>query len=1485
MGNAYIYKNILDGVQNPKQKNYEYSQANDITVTPIRKTDILIKPSNSSFEPYVPESKVHTITFKYPRDITLQYNGMELAKSGRTGTVTSKITVPEEENGQPYIVAIQYSPKVRIGNLIDNYTNGYIVLGNFREDKSYVWSYVYKYEFKNTNGHITSVTIDDVTYTSFPFTYISLQPTITANFEIEDGFQIKSLVGTNAQSTATSNENEYTIKYSDRNTTTSSIDISTKVKEVEISYYNVLINGLNKSTVTYNSNILSELNGSAIIPNIASGTKVSLTITADEHYYIKKITYGTQVFEGITATEKTIEFTVTDSNLNVVVETALFQTKINFASNSYIQQIIFDSNVFVPSESKTILIYTEGNVDSKLVMEFRYNDTDYKLVSVSVSDGATITKHATVANRYVFTLTDSTVEEINVSYTVVPVSKYSVTLQNVENVTINKGSTTLNTATGAYSEQFTAGSSVIYTITPNEGYTLSDVIVSTSLSEYTYADGTLSISNIQDDIIVNIEATEITEPTVDRILLNFVNEENDVTIFKIGNTQNLVYSDVAALALKSTKIDEYYNTPQKLTADLNTGKTIVDITCTEGGTIIKDGTEYLFQLTSKSISEITITFVTADKTAVEETYTVTFNNADNAIVYYKNVQLDASIVDNITIYTWVGIKSGTTATFRIDLVDSDKYEFAFIPSVKPTSYTATWNATTQELTIPNIKSNVTVTLSIREKIPESLEESAKFYADNSKYTTSAYWTQTASGYKYSEALSGGLILGTTTAWWICFEYHSNSDYTIETTYTNISSIYMFRSASSLTAKSVGSNPTGKVTLNADVYKVDNGYKIPANTIGISSEYKYIYFAFVRDVASSVIPVITDVKYTEVLGTQSVFSASGNYTSELLSDFNMTMECDPLSQNIPYSEMSFKVYDEDNSFQLIDFDKEATGDINNDKFMRGAPFEVYTMTADATNKKMLTDNDYYIVQIGKFYLNNIIHDNDFATFSFIGIVEYYDNQYLNSAEKRLSSYYKPIIVREYIAQLFGNDAYVEDIPSYFRCVTPFENESKAEILRIICDYCNMFMTEGADGKIYFATRTTPNNPIEVVSSSGATMPLQITLDNSSNFVSFEQQYSKYDGANVEITKRIKNQPKKIYDISNFTLSVKNTETGESEDWQDDFGWRVCAKTDGTKNYYYDVDGREYIDDEDNVNAFKILESYGKIKYMKLSMDFPNPMTDFEFTASSLVVDSLPIVGNSFEDFLLMIKNRVLYPYEFGNINSCVQIFLSEKHLEFYLVFPIEKDDKGNNIVKYFLGDILNFHYFAYPTETFKEYIDNPKKEINYPDIVYDIWLTLDFCIQQSTAREITTSSRNYSYRPNKSAKNILDISNPLINSYSDAVYLSKVNVNKNNCATINATITDWDGNGLIELGNNILFEHSTGRNGVDKETASKTTREYDKFYCGIVKKNEYNFDGALSMDTTLSLGNDVYYKSDSSDDKTMIFPDTDKSKFIDGKIDF
>ena len=111
---------------------------------------------------------------------------------------------------------------------------------------------------------------------------------------------------------------------------------------------------------------------------------------------------------------------------------------------------------------------------------------------------------------------------------------------------------------------------------------------------------------------------------------------------------------------------------------------------------------------------------------------------------------------------------------------------------------------------------------------------------------------------------------------------------------------------------------------------------------------------------------------------------------------------------------------------------------------------------------------------------------------------------------------------------------------------------------------------------------------------------------------------------------------------------------------------------------------------------------------------------------------------------------------------------------------------------------------------------------------------------------------------------------------------KINVNKNNSATIEATITDWDGNGLIELGNNILFEHSTGRNDIE----NNTQREYDKFYCGIVKKNEYNFDGALSMDTTLSLGNDVYYKSNNTKDKTMIFPDTEKAKFnVNGEIKF
>ena len=145
--------------------------------------------------------------------------------------------------------------------------------------------------------------------------------------------------GTNAKATSTGNENEYKIVYSNINTTTSSVNIKTKVKEIEISYYNVMINGLNKSSVTYNSNVLDEVNGYAIIPNVASGTEISLTVNADENYYIKKITYGTQVFESTTITSTTINFSVTDGNVNVIVETALFYTKVNFAATNYINQI------------------------------------------------------------------------------------------------------------------------------------------------------------------------------------------------------------------------------------------------------------------------------------------------------------------------------------------------------------------------------------------------------------------------------------------------------------------------------------------------------------------------------------------------------------------------------------------------------------------------------------------------------------------------------------------------------------------------------------------------------------------------------------------------------------------------------------------------------------------------------------------------------------------------------------------------------------------------------------------------------------------------------------------------------------------------------------------------------------------------------------------------------------------------------------------
>ena len=54
-----------------------------------------------------------------------------------------------------------------------------------------------------TKGVISEDAIDDKEYTSFPFTYASLQPSITATIAVEEGYQIDNVTGTNAKANNT----------------------------------------------------------------------------------------------------------------------------------------------------------------------------------------------------------------------------------------------------------------------------------------------------------------------------------------------------------------------------------------------------------------------------------------------------------------------------------------------------------------------------------------------------------------------------------------------------------------------------------------------------------------------------------------------------------------------------------------------------------------------------------------------------------------------------------------------------------------------------------------------------------------------------------------------------------------------------------------------------------------------------------------------------------------------------------------------------------------------------------------------------------------------------------------------------------------------------------------------------------------------------------------------------------------------------------
>lgn len=1460
MNNAFEYNDYVKNGEKATPINKKYCEINDLSKTFQRASDFIIKPVGSNFEPAAPNISMHTLTIIYPSSLTMMYNEKKLLSNINGGSATSVINVPEEENGNPFFVNLEYTPKCRVYYNSKIYTEGILPIGIVSTNKNVTVEIRYKYIFSNPDKNATMVTLEDGTAVNADESkgdnsFSRSESSIIATIVVKSGYQISNFECDNCSVSATETENKYEITYGSLSITEANITIVTQEKQAEKTYYNVTVNGLGHSSVIYNNTTLSKNNGVSFIPNVESGTSISLTFSADDGYYLSSISYNG---ESLSYTNEPSTATISllvNNNLTVTIVTKLQYFRVNFAGSPYINYVKLANQRTEGQDAYLIKYSISKMLNTPYELEFNYDTTQYNLTSVTCSNGATITKPTATNPNYLFTLTSDNTARIELNYTLVPIEKKSITFSGVRNVSLKKGSQTIDTSTDAYNETVDSGSSLVYTISPNEGYSLTDVSITPTSTKYSYSNGTLRISNTTDNVSIICTTTQKSELSL--ITVNLAVEGGTLGyLFLDGGT---VLSEDTPLEITTGSKSKYYISPKALElGTIQSGKKISSVTCSAGGAITGNVTDgYYFQITDVyNYSMITITVVLTDETtAPTQKYSVNFHNSKNTIISYNNKIQIPSISEGDDLITAFSVEKGTNIIVKIEVTDTSKYEFAFIPTVSTKGYTSSWNIDEQTLTVQNIISEIDIYLNIRKKatVEPDGEKSALFYSEYSKRSSSLYWSLTENGYKYSQVLSGIL---STTAWWICFEFKKNCNLVIETEYENIEVISIYRSANGVESSSLNRTNSNVINLSAEKYKVGNGYEIPASALGSDFEYNYIYFSFVRKISSNDTFIIKDVKYISTdIGTNSIFSSNGVYDSNIISDVHMIMECDNMATSLPYSTLSFKVYDEDNNYKL---------DSSEASLKLYSEYEVYTMSGDATNVDHIKNVKYYIAKIGRFRLKDIKHDNNYATFSFIGNIEYYNGIYLSSSEKRMSSFWNKINVKEYVKTLFGSDADVSGIPDYMMSLAPFTNESKAEILRTLCQFLNLYMYEGTDGKIHFCGDKSKNPTVYYEDQ-----PFTIALDNSFNYPQIEQEYCKYDGVETEISTRYLESTKVLFENGvRFYAYLKTVDPGSNEDWTDDKDWVLFWESDNDSATYYDASRRSYVvafdsntkmNKTDEADFENIINSYGRIKYLRFRLDFGDAFTNVKYSAFNYF-DTCPVNNYSFEQLYSYVYSKVIRG---GGTGGYYTSFThDERGMELYLTFPVLPSGSLAYLIDF--SEVLSTE-FPFPTGG----------TIDYPEIIIYIVLGVDFLIGKSTGQKIAIAKKQYKNFTNTYSDNILKIDNPLMASNCEAISCTHYALLKANSNNMKIVCTDWRGNGLVGLGDHVLVEHSTGRD---------SRRKYGAKYLGEVVKNEFIFNGALRMDTTIRLSADPYYFSPNSGEETMIFPST-VTKFNDGKINF
>lgn len=842
---------------------------------------------------------------------------------------------------------------------------------------------------------------------------------------------------------------------------------------------------------------------------------------------------------------------------------------------------------------------------------------------------------------------------------------------------------------------------------------------------------------------------------------------------------------------------------------------------------------------SSTIKRVTITkivtgggIVATVKDETPETKTITVIRNNGVGVMLKNKDLTAKVSGNKYIITVPAdyFEQGGVSIDIYAYYNASNYE-PYLISVEGAIYGEGSEGKNIHCFITSITSqNCTVTFGVQPRASANNSDEGEITTDSIGESTwndlsvvyGAYWEQNADTFVSRLTLYNNQSTGA-----LEFPFYRDSDYrfffadetTLETVYPSYVYIRTIDNGNELKTTNTerADNRYTKYNLTAD----DDGAVVWSNSPWSEAFHgKYLRMCF-SGFPDGCIPVL--------LGAQAYYDkdnvhpdADSDELTGMYFDGNsiisvdITLDSDVMGQSLPYSSFSIVVNDERDMFNpMVRNNTSST-------FVKYQDFDFYTLSRNAD----VEPETFYITKIGRAKLNDIQHSNTTATLSFIGLMEYYDNIFLSELELYWSNHFYLLNLKEYLELLFGSDIDPETLTRFENeaIITPFKEESKAEILRIIAEYYCGYVYENDNGKL--AVMINGNNQFYMdKDSSGNSIPYEILLDLQRNNPDYTQTrevpdtYSivchKYQSSEDEIEITDKNGGHILIEIYQKNIGQSDFEYIGSE----------AAYGGNDENVYISNDSEWYQNFLQNENA----------DYLKFRLRFDN-----SYDLSTIRVSSL--FGES-------------YFTHFDVYYGGASAYTSLRNVYDFANYSIKSNDSSNGLFTYCENYIDIQLRKGAVLKSVADINENDEPLTTNEDLVYGLVFFMLACTYSTYGKTVEDAQFSSIYADNISSvfsEPDITVDNPLLTKQSDVALFYRYYKNWYNNYIYEISTTDWLGNGALTISNKTLCGFTLRTTG---------TKTYNNYYAGVIQKKSIEYDGGYTEDLTLVSYPQKYYQQE------------------------